>query len=746
MKTLSLNGYWDWSLPHGPRSRMNVPSSYACVGEAVYERDFHVKCADHECAFLCFEGIQYTGSVELDGTRLGEMLPYVPYRFDITDRLREAGNKLRVAVKDITAEYGPTGGWEDYGGISRDVFIEVRDRLFVDDVHWRTDLGGRTDRAACALDVVLANRTGAAQDAEITVGLRRRGTLVCSEATRAQVDGEAQRTSLSFELDAPELWSPETPALYDLDVAVAAGRMRDAIHRSVGIREFRVDGSRFLLNGKETFLKGVARHEMWGDQGFSLSDAQVEEDLTLVKRMGGNFVRLVHYPHSRSTIAAADRIGVMVSEEPGLWWSDMASDAVTSRALEVMRRTVLRDRNSPSVIAWLFFNECVLKNAGAYLVKGRELCRSLDPTRLVSGANCMDSAEAKRVFDECGFDFYTQHPYAYQPDALEQAMRVLRGKPLVFTEWGGWFIHENPNLLEWFKKVIARAAHARDPDPCLAGMCWWQWQDIWQLNRGLPGCREGLLSDGLVDRHRRRKPMYDVMAEIFDLVDRPLDRGWTLTEVGVPTRTIPQEAVFHPLDLSAVVSSGIQRAAWDDALGNIRRSERTKMRQDTRNTGPRLPRDVESVAGMPVALKEGRPVVLAGDCMRVEIPVGRPAAALHFLGQVTYFDGFPVRGAAGEKLARYLLMYDNGEQVEVPLRNGMEMASASMIAGNSRMNPIAVAAERVLVITIDPDFEIYQVNHLVVPVDGRRRLERIAFESLSPDYCPLLYGITVESP
>ncbi len=424
MRTLSLNGYWDWHLPHGPTIARKVPSCYTCVGQAVFERDFELDLAQHERAFLCFEGIHYTGAVSLNGSPLGEMLPYVPYRFEITDRLGGRKNRLEVTVNDIIAEYGPTGGWEDYGGISRDVSIEVRDRILVEDLQWLTTLGPGSAR--CNLTAWCSSAGGRQPDgrragATIHLSLSRNGAVAHEESRKLDLAGSASST-FNFDLAHPDLWSPEAPNLYQLEVSLTAGTLRDERRLAVGIRELRVDGSRFLLNGREIFLKGVARHEMWGDDGFCLTEAQIEEDLGLIKRMGANFVRLVHYPHSRKTVETADRIGLLVSEEPGLWWSDMADPVITGRALEIVRRTVLRDRNSPSVAAWLFFNECILKNARGYLVKGRDLCRSLDPSRLISGANCVDSQEAKTVFDECGFDFYTQHPYSYEPEALVRAM------------------------------------------------------------------------------------------------------------------------------------------------------------------------------------------------------------------------------------------------------------------------------------------------------------------------------------
>ncbi len=663
----------------------------------------------------------------------------------ISLHLKPSRNTLRVVVRDITAEYGPTGGWEDYGGITRAVSVDIREALFVEDFQWRADCRPDFTASDCALTVWLSNRTGVPVDASLSFDLSRRNVTAYSDGRVVHVDGESQQVCFTFRLDNPELWCPKKPSLYDLKISVQASKRKDEVSRKVGVRDFRTRGSRFLLNGEEVFLKGVARHKMWGDSsGFTLTIGQIERGLTLIKQMGANFVRLVHYPHSRETIEAADRIGLMVSEEPGLWWSDMGNDAVTGKALEIMRRIVLRDRNSPSVIAWLFFNECVLSNAGAYLINGRDLCKELDPTRLVSGANCMESKEAKEVFDRCNFDFYTQHPYSYQPEALEKAIDVLQGKPLVFTEWGGWYIHNNPNLIKWFKKTIARRAHGAESQPSFAGMCWWQWQDIYQFSRGLPGCEEGLLSDGLVDRNRERKPMYQVMSEFFDLIDAPCGPACRMDEVGAHARARDVTAQLVPLDLTPLKSSLPQQAAWTHALENIKKFARTPLRSGIRNTGPIISRDIERVADLPVLISAGPPIILAGACGKVEIPVDMNTSALHMFGHTTYFDGYPVRGASCERLGRYVLNYEDGTVQEIQLRNGIELASASMIAINSRINPLAVATDRVLVLTIDPDWEVYQVNHFVAYVDSRRRLVNIAFESLRAEYYPLLYGITVE--
>ena len=724
---------------------MKVPSSYQCVGEALFEREFGLELEQSERAFLCFDGVVYTATVSLNGAVLGDMLPYVPYRFDVTDHLTGGKNALSVVVRDITADFGPTGGWEDYGGICRDVYLEVGGIISLDTYQWLTRLDSDYAESECALRVQVANHSDSPDAVKVVTRLSLDGAEAFSGTQQFECGEDGGLVSFEFTVKNPSLWSPERPTLYDLDIDIITKQCTEHVREQVGIREFRTEGPRFLLNGEETFLKGVARHDMWGDgQGFTLTEEQVERDLLLIKRMGANFVRLVHYPHSRMTILAADRIGLMVSEEPGLWWSDMSNDEITGKALEIMRRTVLRDRNSPSVVAWLFFNECVLENATDYLKSGHALCKSLDPSRLVSGANCLDSKVAKEVFDECGFDFYTQHPYSYEPKVLVAAMEVMRGKPLVFTEWGGWYIHNNPNLLTWFKKTISRYAHNREPDPILAGMCWWQWQDIYQLSRGLPGCEEGLLSDGLVTADRERKPMYSVMSEFFDLIDFPVSDAPSVWLTGSRDAAVDASSRFTALDISALREEPEQQNAWKYAFEHVQKFERTPARMNMPNSGPLLPSPVGALGGIPVDLPEGLPLILAGQVRGIEIPVGSKATALHFYGHTTYFDGFPVRGDLGHPIGRYVVKYRDGSETVVQLRNGVETASASMIAINSRINPLASAAERVVVIAVDPDWEVYQINRFILPVDAKKKIISVLFESLDSEHYPLLYGITVE--
>ena len=355
----------------------------------------------------------------------------------------------------------------------------------------------------------------------------------------------------------------------------------------------------------------------------------------------------------------------------------------------------------------------------------------------------MKSDEAKMVFDECGLDFYTQHPYSYEPDALVNAMTVLIGKPLVFTEWGGWLIHNNPNLLQTFKRVISKYAHNNVPDPCLAGMCWWQWQDIYEFMRGLPGCLEGVLSDGLVDASRNRKPMYNTMAEFFDLIDRPWTSGYRLEHMGLKINELKISAKYIPIRLPDM-SLGGQPEAWEQLVTDIKKNKRGSDHRSWHFTGPIIPEPIVVASGLPVDIPQGRPLVLAGSCNLIEIPLNISASALHFIGHTTWFDGYPLRGEQGDVLARYVLVYSDGSYNEISLRNGYELASSTMHSMHSRINPIALNAPRIIKIIIDTDWEVYQVNHFIAMTDPTKKLDKLLFERLDDNYCPLLYGITAE--
>ena len=154
----------------------------------------------------------------------------------------------------------------------------------------------------------------------------------------------------------------------------------------------------------------------------------------------------------------------MVSEEPGLWGSDTSLPEVANGSLEVLKRTILRDRNHPSIVFWLCFNEC--KFTEKFLADSATVCRKYDPTRRVSGANCMTNEETLYHYNKCKFDFYTMHPYSDTFKRSKTSAEILHDKPLLFSEWGGYHVYDNPHLLLDFMSEIWKVLDSFDAKDC----------------------------------------------------------------------------------------------------------------------------------------------------------------------------------------------------------------------------------------------------------------------------------------
>ncbi|MBO5671400.1 MAG: hypothetical protein J6S41_07605, partial [Clostridia bacterium] len=297
-QTINLEGNWRFRVPDGEYTERRVPGSYFCCGFSEYTRRFAWTPIPGRRVFLCTEGVNYEGTVLVNGQVVGKTVPYCHDAFDITDLLC-ADNELTVQVKDIYAPFGLVAGWCCYSGIIRAIYLEVRSETYLEDVWFRQSLTDDLSRADATLTVTLGGKPS--ENTRVVAELFRNGRLV----TRA--DGEKD---LAFSVSDPDLWSPDSPALYDLRVSLEVdGVPADVWEQEVGFRSFQMDDKRFYLNGKPIFLAGVCRHDLGSaEKGHTLTDEDIERDFRMIKDLGVNFVRLVHYPHDKRVIRMADRI------------------------------------------------------------------------------------------------------------------------------------------------------------------------------------------------------------------------------------------------------------------------------------------------------------------------------------------------------------------------------------------------------------------------------------------------------
>lgn len=735
---VDLGGRWERRIGGKLYDVIDVPSSYRPVGAAVLSRAFDLPSFDaNRRVVLRFEGVAHEARVSVNGVESGRLGPWTPYEFDVTKSVRRGANRIEVEVNDWQTPLGPSGAWEAYGGIVRETFIEIRPEAFVENVRVRYSLNASRDAVAGSIDVFLSSTRPS--QGKVTARLTRAASTVSAGRAIAIAAGP-QDVTLPFELKTPELWSPETPNLYRIEVTLDAKSGPHVFEALTGFRDLKILGPDFLLNGTRLVLRGVCRHDLWHNQGHTMRADQIEQDLRMIKGMGANFVRLVHYPHDRRVVEAANRIGLFVTEESGLVWIDtrQLSRQSIETGLDNLERTVRRDWNAPSLFAVFLANESA-PDAGVIREFIKRI-RPLAPAQFLSTARLdvleKTLAASKRVFDETGLDFYTYHPYSYDADVFEEAAREFPGKPLLFSEWGGSAVGQSPILLKGSVDAIARLVQEHR----VAGHSFWSWADLPEFSRGGDELADGILISGVVREDRTPKP--DIYLGLAGLFRRPAEPSselpgeLRLLAPQAPSIAPPRE--FVPVSLANITGGPEQKEAWTafEALMEPFWKAHSFTRRHWQETGRKMwfwKEGKLNARSVPFDLpaRGGRvtPVLLTVGHSKIEIPIQLDrVAALHVLGNVTFPDGYPIAGRLGDTVGRYTIEYVGGVRREYPLRLGYEVARANMIAFASRVDPIAVAAERVAVYTKDPVREAYQILMLSLPTEGSKSVARLVCE------------------
>ena len=757
---VDLNGEWDRYLNGEWFDRFHVPSSRRPLGYYQLRRNFLLpKLASNQRAFVRFEGITYHGTVVLNGIKLGQMGPYVPYEFDLTPHAKEGSNQIEVAIADLVPgpqnvgadeiELGVGAGWEGYGGIIRDVYVELRASTFVDNVRFGYVLNHDYTHVNCRAQVFVSSLSKASGN--IQLSFSQGASSIAQTEKSLELSPGASETELTFDINAPLLWSPDEPNLYDLVVRLTTEHGQDEFRVRTGFRDIAIRGTRFELNGKPLALNGVCRHDMWKDQGFTLSRQQMEQDMRMIKGLGCNFVRLVHYPHHRMIIDLAEDLGLFVSEEPGYWNMDFKTmrRSLIDLGLQIMERTIRRDWNSPAVFAWLLGNECTL--TVDYLKEGKALCNRLDPiSRLVSFANSMGNEETKPIFDQAGMDFYDQHTYGYDENKFDKVVEVFgSSRPTTLTEWG-WEVVANGEIVydRDFDRLMELVKAGK-----IAGHMFWSWQDMRQYSRIDWPTQNGILMSGVVTESREPRPgLYMRLARLFQLgITDPAP------EVS-PPRILPlkwtpwsSNSKFQPVNLQSIANSDSARKAWADLEGRMADfwSKSRMARDHWKRTGERLEfwknQDLQiagAVFSPPINNGRARPLALTPQFADLEVPLRLTGKQLHVLGQVLLPAGLPVAGQAGKTIATYELHYDNGNVQKIPLREGIEAARANLIHEATRLNPVVTASQKVLEFVKDTTREHYQILLLSIPLNGGSLTKLVCH--LSGEQPLLLFAMTVE--
>ena len=366
---------WEFSVTGGRRSgtwtTIAVPSNWEQQGFGTYNYGQEPVKSDEHGLYrlrfpapadwkgrrvrLVFEGVMTDTSVKVNGRPAGPVHQggFYRFRYDITSLLKlGAENLLEVDVAKLSAnaatELAERGGdyWV-FGGIYRPVYLEAVPAQSIE----HSALDARADGTLDA-DVTL----GAVRAADRLEGqVLANGQPVGAPFGVPIAGGGTGRVRLSTRIEAPRLWTAETPNLYTLRLTLRQGAtVLHTVDERFGFRTFEVrEGQGLFLNGQRILLKGVGRHSFRPATGRALTTADNYDDVRLIKAMNMNAVRMTHYPPDVAFLDACDELGLYVLDELSGW--QRAHDTEVGRLL--VREMVTRDVNHPSILLWVNGNE-----------------------------------------------------------------------------------------------------------------------------------------------------------------------------------------------------------------------------------------------------------------------------------------------------------------------------------------------------------------------------------------------------
>ncbi len=410
------------------------------IGKGYYRTTVNVD-TDFHYAELFFDGAMSEPVVRVNGKVAGQWAyGYNAFRIDVTPFLHQGDNTIEVSLSNVEE----SSRWYPGGGLYRPVeLIAYRTRgINARIVDWECffqTLEADAQKAKVMVTTKVENCLGAKVEASLT---DEQGDIVASGEMEK---GEGGLCNVTFEVDHPQLWSPETPYLYTLTINTRSAirqtdptkrvygiALTDSWTQKVGIRTLSFTKEKgFQLNGQTRKIKGVCLHHDLGPLGAAVNKAALIRQIKIMKDMGCDAIRTAHNMPSTMQMEVCDSMGMMVMAESFDMWIYPKCQNGYARFFKEwadrdIENLVRNHRNHPSIILWSIGNEIPEQwsDEGREIARHlQELCHRLDPTRMVTQG--MDKADEAlhsgfaQVMDVPGFN-YRVHKYGNNIKQLPQ--------------------------------------------------------------------------------------------------------------------------------------------------------------------------------------------------------------------------------------------------------------------------------------------------------------------------------------
>ena len=397
------------------------------IGEGMYKMNLQLP-KGYKRAVLVFDGAMSQPVVNVNGKEAGRWAyGYNAFRIDITPYVKFGGKKNLVEVHLNNVE--ESSRWYPGGGLYRPVSVELygNENFSTWDTFVRT-LKADKQEAEVEVNALLEGKIGKSGKTVIAL-LDEAGTKVAEQT----ISGATPAIKTTLKVANPQLWSPESPYLYQVKLTRYEGKkVADVQTLKTGIRTISVSRNNgFQLNGITRKIKGVCLHHDLGPLGAAENKAALIRQIKTMKEMGCDAIRTAHNMPSTMQMEICDSLGMMVMAESfDMWIYPKCKNGYAKFFKEWsdkdMTNLVKHHRNHPSIIMWSIGNEIPEQwsKKGMEISKHlQDICHQYDPSRPVTQG--MDKAEAAlksgfaQVMDVPGFN-YRVHKYYKNIEQLPQ--------------------------------------------------------------------------------------------------------------------------------------------------------------------------------------------------------------------------------------------------------------------------------------------------------------------------------------
>lgn len=395
---------------------------------------------------LTFEGAAHDSTVFCNGKKVGEHhCGYTAFTVDLTDNVLYGQDNLLCVRLDSRENlnvppFGYVIDYMTYGGIYRDVRLEVKEKVSLSDIFVHTAIDFRSSPVTAQ---ITSEITLTESDKNVTIrqyympkstaAAQESWRLLCEQTVSTDVSCDKE-FSLTATITAPLLWDTEEANLYILKTQLYQDNtLLDETETTFGIREavFKKDG--FYLNGRKLRIRGLNRHQSFPYVGYAMPKSMQRLDADLLKKeLGLNAVRTSHYPQSHYFLERCDELGLLVfTEFPG--WQHIGDDSWKAQAVANAEDMIRQYRNHPSIILWgIRINES--PDDDAFYEKTNAVAHKLDPSRPTGGVRAMKKSHLLE-------DVYTYNDFLHDGEmpGCDPKKKVTSDmeKPYLISEYNG---------------------------------------------------------------------------------------------------------------------------------------------------------------------------------------------------------------------------------------------------------------------------------------------------------------------